>query len=31
MQAGMVVARSEDPATAKRMLGQSFALLVSTI
>jgi AcrR family transcriptional regulator len=31
MQAGMVVARSEDPAAAKRMLGQSFALLVSTI
>ena len=31
MQAGMVVARSDDPAAAKRMLGESFALLVSTI
>jgi AcrR family transcriptional regulator len=31
MQAGMVVARAEDPAAAKRTLGESFALLVSTI
>jgi AcrR family transcriptional regulator len=31
MQAGMVVARAEDPAAAKRKLGESFALLVSTI
>ena len=31
MQAGMVVARADDPAAAKRMLGESFALLVSTI
>ena len=31
MQAGMVVARSDDPAAAKRMLGKSFALLVSTL
>ena len=31
MQAGMVVARSDDPAAAKRTLEQSFALLVSTI
>jgi AcrR family transcriptional regulator len=31
MQAGMVVARADDPATAKRLLGESFALLVSTI
>jgi AcrR family transcriptional regulator len=31
MQAGMVVARSDDPTTAKRLLGESFARLVSTI
>jgi AcrR family transcriptional regulator len=31
MQAGMVVARADNPAAAKRMLGKSFALLVSTL
>jgi AcrR family transcriptional regulator len=31
MQAGMVVARADDPAAAKRLLGESFARLVSTI
>jgi AcrR family transcriptional regulator len=31
MQAGMVVARADDPTTAKRLLGESFARLVSTI
>ena len=31
MQAGMVVARADDPATAKRMLMESFARLVSTL
>ncbi len=31
MQAGMVVARADDPAAAKRMLGESFARLVSTL
>ncbi len=31
MQAGMVVARADDPAAAKQVLGDSFALLVSTL
>ena len=31
MQAGMVVARADDPVAAKQRLGESFALLVSTI
>ena len=31
MQAGMVVARADDPAAAKQLLGESFALLVSTL
>jgi AcrR family transcriptional regulator len=31
MQAGMVVARADDPAAAKQLLAESFALLVSTI
>ena len=31
MQAGMVVARADDPLAAKQLLGESFALLVSTI
>jgi AcrR family transcriptional regulator len=31
MQAGMVVARADDPVVAKQRLGESFALLVSTI
>jgi hypothetical protein len=31
MQAGMVVARADDPLAAKQLLWESFALLVSTI
>ena len=31
MQAGMVVARADDPTTAKRRMTESFALLVSTL
>jgi AcrR family transcriptional regulator len=31
MQAGMVVARADDPVAAKRLLGESFARLVSSI
>jgi hypothetical protein len=31
MQAGMVVARADDAATAKRKMTESFALLVSTM
>jgi AcrR family transcriptional regulator len=31
MQAGMVVARADDPLAAKQLLGESFARLVSTI
>jgi AcrR family transcriptional regulator len=31
MQAGMVVARADDPAAAKQLLEESFALLVSTL
>lgn len=31
MQAGMVVARADDPAEAKRMMAESFARLVSTL
>jgi AcrR family transcriptional regulator len=31
MQAGMVVARADDPAEAKQLLGESFALLLSTL
>jgi AcrR family transcriptional regulator len=31
MQAGMVVARADDPAAARQLLGESFARLVSTL
>jgi AcrR family transcriptional regulator len=31
MQAGMVVARADDPTAAKQMMAESFALLISTL